>query len=122
MAVRREPRVRGVKRGARGRGSERAHPAGLRTAILGLVLGLVLAGCLVKRFRSPRLTGTCEGACAHYIACKPGHPEIDRVRCNAECPEVFADRDSLMGFESLSCKDAVEYVDGRPKQTATSAR
>jgi hypothetical protein len=33
---------------------------------------------------------------------------------------VFSDRDSLMGYESLSCKDAVEYVDGNAKKTAVT--
>jgi hypothetical protein len=42
------------------------------------------------------------------------------VRCNQECPGVFADRDSLMMYESLSCKDAVEYVDGTTPQAASA--
>lgn len=84
----------------------------------GLVLALVIAGCVVKRYQSPRLTGTCEGACAHYVACKGGR-EMDMKRCNAECPDVFSDRDSLMAFESLSCRDAVEYIDGNAAKTAT---
>ena len=37
----------------------------------------------------------------------------DKRRCNQECPEVFSDRDSLMAYESLSCRDAVEYVKAR---------
>lgn len=90
----------------------------LRGVILGLALAFLIASCIVKRFTTPRLTGTCDGACAHYIECKPGHPEADRTRCQAECPDVFTDRDSLMGYESLSCKDAVEYIDGAPKKTA----
>ena len=36
----------------------------------------------------------------------------DSTRCRAECPGVFSDRDSLMAYENLSCKDAVEYIDG----------
>jgi hypothetical protein len=66
----------------------------------------------------PRLTGTCEGACAHYIRCKPGHPSADLRRCNQECPDVFSDRDSLMAYESLGCTDAVEFVDGRTSKAA----
>ncbi|HEY1547352.1 MAG TPA: hypothetical protein VGG28_06010, partial [Kofleriaceae bacterium] len=67
---------------------------------------------------SPRLTGTCTGACDHYVECKPGHEQLDRDRCAHECPNVFADPDSLMAFESLSCKDAVEYVDGTSRAIA----
>jgi hypothetical protein len=86
--------------------------------VLGLLLALAVAGCIVKRLNGQQLTGTCDGACAHYIECKPGHPEPDRMRCVQECPDVFSDRDSLMGYESLACPDAVEYVDGSAKKTA----
>ncbi|MDX2087068.1 MAG: hypothetical protein SFX73_04415 [Kofleriaceae bacterium] len=85
----------------------------------GLVLAVLITGCVVKRYQLPRLTGTCEGACAHYVACKSGHSEADAKRCNAECPDVFSDRDSIMAFESLSCRDAVEYIDGNASRTAT---
>jgi hypothetical protein len=30
----------------------------------------------------------------------------------AECPAVFTDAETLMAFESLSCPDTVEYVEG----------
>lgn len=93
-----------------------------RSIALALVLAVTLAGCIVKRLTSPRLTGTCDGACAHYIECKQGHSDIDRTRCVAECPDVFRDEDSLMGYESLSCEDAVEYIDGAPSQTAGTPR
>jgi len=91
-------------------------------SIVGLVIGLVLScamlGCIVKRITGPQLTGTCDGACAHYTQCKPGHGETERNRCLAECPDVFSDRDSLMAYESLSCDEAVEYVDGNVAKTA----
>jgi len=90
--------------------------------IVGLIVGLVLScamlGCIVKRVMGPQLTGTCDGACAHYIQCKPGHGDNERSRCLAECPDVFSDRDSLMAYESLTCDDAVEYVDGNVAKTA----
>jgi hypothetical protein len=56
--------------------------------------------------------------CDHYIECKEGHPEADRSRCLQECPEVFKDDDSRLGYESLSCEDAVEYVDGSQKSAS----
>lgn len=90
----------------------------MKGIVLGLVFALLITGCIVKRLNGPELTGTCDGACAHYIACKPGHPEADRRTCIQECPEVFSDRDSIMGYESLACHDAVEYVDGSAKKTA----
>jgi hypothetical protein len=95
----------------------------VKRVVLGLVLGIVTSGCIVRHWGGgPHLTGTCSGACAHYIECKPGHPERDRARCETECPGVFADRDSLMMYENLSCKDAVEYVDGTAPRSASSAR
>jgi hypothetical protein len=90
--------------------------------VLGLVLvlglGLSMIGCIVKRFTGPQLTGTCDGACAHYVQCKPGHGEADRTRCLAECPDVFSDQDSLMAYESLACDDAVDFIDGNAAKTA----
>jgi hypothetical protein len=83
------------------------------------VFALVLASCMVKRFSTaPQLTGTCSGACDHYIECKSGHLEVDRSKCQTECPNVFGDRDSLMAYESLQCKDAVEYVDGNKQRSS----
>ncbi|HEY5923562.1 MAG TPA: hypothetical protein VIV11_17900 [Kofleriaceae bacterium] len=80
---------------------------------------ILMTSCIVKHLvGGPKLTGTCSGACAHYVECKPGQLEADRTRCEAECPGVFSDRDSLMAFESLSCKNAVEYVDGTQPKTA----
>lgn len=84
---------------------------------LGLLLALALVGCIVRRVAGPQLTGTCEGACSHYLQCKPGHAEPERSRCEEECAGVFSDRDSLMAYESLSCEDAVEFVDGSAAKT-----
>lgn len=90
----------------------------MRAIILGLVLSLSIIGCIVRGGTGPQLTGTCDGACAHYVQCKPGHGSADRNRCLAECPDVFSDRDSLLAYESLACQDAVEFVDGTAAQTA----
>jgi len=76
-------------------------------------LVFAMTACIVKQFSTgPRLTGTCDGACEHYVECKPGHPKDAMERCQKECPEAFSDEDSLRGFESLSCKDTLSYVDG----------
>jgi hypothetical protein len=92
--------------------------AALRGLILGVVIAIVMASCVVQRLMGPRLTGTCEGACAHYLSCKSGGNDSDRSRCRRECPEVFSDRDSLMAYESLACPDAVEYIDGKSPKAA----
>ena len=62
-------------------------------------------------------TGTCEGACRHYLSCKDDdHAEASR-RCVADCGEIFVhdgepDRESLRAFEALECSDAIAFVDG----------
>ena len=90
----------------------------LRGLTLGLVIAGAMASCVVNRLMGPRLTGTCDGACTHYAECKAGQTDVDRSRCQSECPDVFSDRDSLMAFENLSCADAVEYVEGAEQQVA----
>jgi hypothetical protein len=92
----------------------------LRGLVAGLVLAALMASCVVRNLVGPRLTGTCDGACAHYVSCKGGPDKADRDRCRTECPDVFGDRDSLMAFESLSCANAVEYVDGTQRQVTKS--
>lgn len=92
----------------------------MRGVVLGILLALLISSCVVRRIMAPRLTGTCDGACAHYVSCKPGAGAPDKQRCTQECPDVFSDRESLMAFESLTCPDAVEYVDGTSKRTAST--
>jgi hypothetical protein len=93
-----------------------------RGVVLGVAIAATITSCIVRRLSGPTLTGTCDGVCAHYVECKPGHPEGDRLRCRSECPAVFDDRDSLMAYESLSCRDAVEYIDGSPHHATSAAR
>lgn len=88
----------------------------IRSIVIGLLIAATIASCVVNRLMGPRLTGTCEGACDHYASCKSG--KVDKRRCQTECPDVFADRDSLMAYESLACSDAVEYIDGKSPQAA----
>lgn len=82
--------------------------------MLGLALGLALAGgCRLEgSWKNRRLTGTCEGACDHYLACKRSGDPAAKNACVSECREVFFDDESLRAFESLECRDVVEYVEG----------
>lgn len=82
------------------------------TRLAAVVAVLVLAGCVVRYLRGPQLTGTCDGACDHYLACRGSDIGGVREACLAECPQVFGDRDSLMAFESLTCPATLEYVEG----------
>jgi hypothetical protein len=84
----------------------------MRTVALALVAGVLIAGCLVRSASGRRLTGTCNGACDHYLACKQQSDPTARQKCLTECPQVFSDPQSLRMFENLSCRDAVEFVDG----------
>jgi hypothetical protein len=84
----------------------------LRSLACALVLAALLAGCVVRYVMGPKLTGTCDGACDHYASCKGGVSKDVAKACRTECPGVFSDRESLMAFESLSCEDTVEYVEG----------
>ena len=101
--------------------SRRSRSPSLVGLALGAALSLSLLGCIVRHLTGPQLTGTCDGACAHYMQCKPGHADADRARCLAECPDVFSDSDSLMAYESLTCDDAVDYVDGHAVKAAKTA-
>ncbi|MCA9674197.1 MAG: hypothetical protein KC464_04065 [Myxococcales bacterium] len=80
---------------------------------LGLALGATIAACRLQRgVDNRRLTGTCEGACEHYLSCKHASGEPAQQACVAECRTVFQDDESLRAFESLTCRDTVEYVEG----------
>jgi hypothetical protein len=92
---------------------------GFRGLVIGTLIASALGSCIVRRFTGPRLTGTCDGACDHYIECKPEHSDTDAQRCRSECPEVFSDRQSLMEYEKMSCQNAVEYVDGTVPRAAS---
>ncbi len=75
-------------------------------------------GAMSRTFVGRRVTGTCAGACDHYVTCKAGSTDADLSRCLAECPEVFSDGESLGAYESLDCPEAVSYVDGEPSARA----
>jgi hypothetical protein len=99
----------------------------VRSALAGLAFGALVAiaiassACHMPRvFGAPRLSGTCEGACDHYLECRGGGVTKDaRTSCVADCRDVFADQESLRAFESLSCRDAVEYVEGTHAERAS---
>lgn len=96
----------------------------MREVVLALVLAACVTGCFVRGIvggggHDKTVTGTCEGACERYVQCK-GTEDV-RARCNQECPDVFADRQSLMMFESLDCPYVLGFVEGDHKTPATTA-
>ncbi len=95
--------------------------SGRRALFLLGVTALVSACAVVRTITGRTVTGTCEGACDHYVTCKPGAGSRDHAACLEECPQVFSDRESIGAYESLSCADAVSYVDGDPIASADRA-
>lgn len=82
------------------------------------VIGLVGSGCF-RYVRTQRFaaSGSCTGACDHYLDCKESDSEDARDRCLAECNQIFVykgepDRASLQDFEELECEAAIAFVDG----------
>ncbi|ACY13114.1 hypothetical protein [Haliangium ochraceum] len=86
--------------------------------LLALALASVATGCARPGrgtlFHRP--TGTCAGACEHYLACKAerGDPVDDEqmLTCELECAQVFSGSEPLLAFESLRCEDAIAFVEG----------
>ena len=53
--------------------------------VLITVMILLLTSCVVKHLvGGPRLTGTCQGACSHYVECKVGAGNNERRRCETD--------------------------------------
>lgn len=83
-----------------------------------VVSTLLLASCVRRApvVQYERLTGTCEGACNYYLACKQAEgdeiSENTQQACVLECNEVFNSKEPIVAFESLACEDAVAFVEG----------
>ncbi len=84
----------------------------MRAIAGGALAAALLGSCVVRYVMGPRITGTCSGACDHYVECRGKTSAEVRAACLTECPQVFGDRESLMAFESLSCPNTVEFVEG----------
>lgn len=90
------------------------------TVILLLLLGLLVveSACVRSGQPSPRkrLTGTCDGVCNYYAACKTarGKPVSDRTTavCRSECKFVFSSPYTRLAYESLRCEDAITFIEG----------
>jgi hypothetical protein len=80
--------------------------------------------------RTAGRSGTCEGACEHYVECKDDPPPDAYRQCLAECRDIYvhdgdADVDSLLVFEGLECKATIAFVEGTDEgrhRSATSGR
>jgi hypothetical protein len=88
--------------------------------VLALALVAALSGACVHRGPGPKFsrpTGTCAGACDLYLWCKAESgqevPQASKTACELECAEVFSGAEPLAAFESLSCEDAIAFVEGQ---------
>jgi len=111
-------------------GSRSARSWGIGAAVVFLALISLSCAHYGRHRRTSELTGTCDGACRHYVECKNDGTAGPFQRCVAECREIFTyngktDQDSLLAFEGLDCEATVAFVDGTGKgrdRTATSGR
>jgi hypothetical protein len=110
-----------------------ARLAWRRAAGIAAALTAVLSLACVRYGQYRRMTsrsGTCEGACDHYLECKDDVPPDAAPRCVAECRDIYVydgevDEDSLLVFEGLDCKATIGFVEGTGQgrdPTATSGR
>lgn len=100
----------------------------------GLTLALILSfvgiscGAQQRSYVGPeRVTGTCSGACQHYVHCKSNDSDALYDACVAECRGIFIDdgvrdRGSLRGLERLSCVEMVSFVEGKNGHEPDGAR
>lgn len=77
-----------------------------------VALGLAIGCRIPMPYHERHLTGTCDGACSHYLECKGSHDPTAHQACVQDCDQVFQDRESIRAFESLECPDTIEYVEG----------
>ncbi|RMH44130.1 MAG: hypothetical protein D6689_03180 [Deltaproteobacteria bacterium] len=90
-------------------------PGAAAAAAVAVVAAVAVGSCArppaPARPRQP--TGTCPGACAHYLRCK-GEPDDTATfaACVTECRATFDDPDVLADYERLDCDDAVAFIEG----------
>lgn len=85
-----------------------------RVAQFATVAGLLflVASCPRPRAGGPQVTGTCEGACDYYLACKRTDDVARFESCVAECNDFFSDRQALVELERLACDELVAFIEG----------
>lgn len=93
--------------------------AGRIVPIATALMAVALLSCVryARLHRISGRSGTCDGACRHYVSCKDDDSPAAFQGCMADCREIYEfegeqDRESLTEFEDLECKDAVAFVDG----------
>jgi hypothetical protein len=85
-----------------------------------IAIAVLMASCAWRAggYSGPRhITGTCDGACRHYMRCKGESSAPVYGACVQECELIFVedgevDSVSLGMFEQLECPDAIGFVEG----------
>jgi hypothetical protein len=83
-----------------------------------LLVGLLALCATSTCMRQPdaasrqRSTGTCQGACDYYQACKRDDDQQRWGACISECSDFFAGEQALREFERMECTDVISFVEG----------
>jgi hypothetical protein len=86
---------------------------------------LATSGCFhYTRTQTFAASGSCSGACDHYLECKGSDSETALDSCLDECEQIFVyrgepDRASLQDFEELDCEATIAFVDGDGRHEPT---
>jgi hypothetical protein len=87
----------------------------VRRLSIALLLVVFSTSCIryVGRRQRPKPTGTCPGACSHYVQCKGTRDHRTYDSCVQECREIYDDSpQALASYERLACEDAVAFIEG----------
>ena len=85
--------------------------------VLIALLIVLLTSCVVRHLVSgPRLTGTCHGACDHYVECKAGAFRVDQ-----KIQDTFGKIDAI-GNRAAGRFGSVMMVSPRTLKPAAAAR
>lgn len=82
-----------------------------RVLLLLVALSMVTSCASRATYTRPqKITGTCAGACDHYLSCKGEQSDRTYQACLQTCP--FAEGESAAAFEQLTCEAAIGFVEG----------
>ena len=95
-----------------------------RVTWVGLAIALAIASvsgtsCVKRQTAgSSAISGSCEGACRHYVSCKRSNDPSLLRECVRDCASIYTDdtgaedAETLGLFERLDCEEAVSFVEG----------
>lgn len=87
-------------------------------AFILLAFAAVATGCVKKQTMATQsYSGSCEGACRHYVVCKSEDDGRIYRACVRECRIIFAedgveDQGTLGELERLDCEEVLGFIEG----------